>query len=174
MPLDETLPSRSPTRPRRTVKIVKQRSVSRAAWISLALVAAAAIAIPFMWTVSQSEPIAPATQTTFESTILDWRCDNGHTFKAPGRTGRRACPYCDAMASPYTQYTCPIHGAKDVEIQFEETKDGHVKIAKVRLVGRDWVPAGQQLRCPQCGRPLTYDANQTLRNKLKKRQQSDD
>ena len=167
-------PNRSQTRRQRTVKIVRQRPASRSALISLGLAGVAAVAVPLIWAVSREDPLPPLKRRTFENSTLDWRCDAGHTFAAPGRTGRRVCQYCDEMASPVTRYTCPIHGTKEVEVQFVKTEHGSSRIARFRLVGRDWVPSDQQLRCPQCDRPLNYDAARSLRHKLLQRQREGD
>ncbi len=174
MSSEESQPIHSQSRQQRTVKIVRQRSGSRATMISLGLAGAAAVAVPLIWALSREDLPPPKKQRTIEDSTLDWRCDAGHTFAAPGRTGRRVCQYCDEMASPVTRYACPIHGAKDVEVQFVETEDGVSEIARFRLVGRDWVSADQKLRCPQCNRPLNYDAAKSLRHKLLQRQREGD
>jgi hypothetical protein len=142
---------------RRTVRILRQRRLSREAAISLWLAGGAAVVVlGFWWFSATAEEVARPRVPTLADAELTWRCEVGHTFLANGQPGGRVCLYCERMAYPVTEFRCPVHGPFQVTVRFADTADGSPRIAYLRLTGRDWVSVETGLHCPRCDRPLEH------------------
>lgn len=145
---------------RRRVRIVKRRRISRGALVTFILGAAAAVSFPLLWYVrrppvpieSVREPVAPE---------CEWKCNGGHTFRAPFRMDSSVCSRCDRRAFPVGWYTCGVHGSFEVAAQFIRREDGRVVVSRLRMTGRKWVTE-DELACPHCDRPLLYKGRDPL------------
>lgn len=139
------------------VRIVKPRTVSRAALVSLLAITIAALFLPAMWHVSrrEREDESPVFRTLTD-VELKWKCEAGHTFRAAGQVGPRLCWTCDRDAYPVTQRVCPVHGSFQVVVQFADGEDGVPRMSKLRFFGQDWVTVEDGLVCPRCSRRLAY------------------
>ncbi len=144
--------------------------------ISLGLACAAAVLLPVIWSVSRSDPLPPPRPPTLPDTELDWRCERGHVFLAAGQVGRRLCSMCDQLASPMTYYACPVqtHGPFRVEVEFTPDDDLGTRVARLRLIGRQWFSVEEGVRCPQCDRLLIYEPSKSLRMRLVQPQDTGD
>ncbi len=145
-----------PSTRRRTVRIVKQRTASRPAVISLLIAVALALLLPLAWRYWRPEEPPPPLQRTLVDVELEWKCPVGHSFRAAGQVGGRACWTCDRTAFPVTDYTCRVHGPFEVQVRFAVGDDGVPRMASLRWPGEEWVSAEDGLPCPRCSRRLVY------------------
>lgn len=99
----------------------------------------------------QSEAMTPPVHREFAAIMLPWRCEAGHTFRAPGQLGAGLCTKCGAAAYPTEPFECKQHGLFPVAAKFELDDAGEPRVAQFRLVGREWVAAGLGPACPKCG-----------------------
>jgi hypothetical protein len=148
---------------RRTVRIVKSRTLSRPALISLVVACAAVVATLALWRFWQPKDIVPPAQRTLGEWETDWKCDSGHSFHAAGQTEPRSCWTCGKPAYPVAYYHCPTHGTYETNARFKADDEGRPKVAYLRLRGGSWVSVEQGLRCPRCGQLLRYGGHDPLR-----------
>lgn len=144
-------------RPRRTVRIVKPRTLPRTATVSLAVALGAAVCLLALWHFWQREEVVPPHQRILTEWETDWKCDDGHMFHAAGQVEPRACWTCGKPAYPVASYKCPGHGAYEVTARFTLDDNGNPKVSHLRLPGRSWVSVEGGLRCPRCSRRLVYE-----------------
>jgi len=155
MPTADRRRDRAASAPRRTVRILQPTGARRAAIVSLLIVGAAALALFLVWRAWRTDVPLEPRQRSLSDVELTWRCTGGHTFPAAGQTGSRTCIYCGQEAFNITNYVCPSHGSFEVAVRF--VQEGTVfKPGFVRLAGRDWLPAAEELRCPRCGVALEH------------------
>ncbi len=148
---------------RHTVRIIKHRTLSRPAVISLAVTGGAALCVLALWRFWQHEDVVRPRQRSLIEWETDWKCDSGHTFRAAGQIEPRSCWTCGKPAYPVTHYECPVHGTYEVSARFTTGADGAPKVAFLRLRGGPWIAVEEGLRCPQCSSPLQYVGNDPLR-----------
>jgi hypothetical protein len=160
--------------PGRKVRIVKKRLPSKAAGLSLAAVVATSVLAFAVWRWWRTDQIPIVLPITLEDSELDWKCEAGHTFIAPGQVGGRPCPesvpgrgQCGEMAYPHTSYECPAHGPYDVKVQFGRTDSGRARPALYRVGGAPWVAAGEGPLCPRCERIMTRKDVDPLEGKVR-------
>lgn len=169
MPTLHSHPGRGASGHRRTVRIVKPRTYSKTAIISLSVLALAALCLPGIWHVSRREkPEEGIVRRELGDVELTWRCAAGHTFRAAGQVESRLCWTCDRMSFPQTRYTCQTHGSFKAVVKFAHAEDGVPHVSEVRLIGRDWVKLSDGLKCPRCTNELIYlppDPLETLRRR---------
>lgn len=163
MPPVTPQPHRASSTRRRTVRIVKRRTTSRATTISLALAVAAALLLPVVWRLWQGEEAVRPHKRSLADAVLTLRCEKGHQFRAKGHTfgvdgftDAKTCWRCGEPAYPFAQYVCPVHGAYEVTVRFAEGEDGVEIVSQIRLTGREWVSSEEGVRCPRCNRRLEY------------------
>jgi len=149
---------------RRKVRIVKRRLPSRGAIISLAIAVGASATALFAWRVFRPVPPAVPYIRTLSDVLLTYECQQGHRFTAPGQVGPLACPICKAPAYPRMTFECPIHGKREVEVQFAISADGFEEVSQMRLPGGQWTSRGKGLRCPSCQSPLVRPKQDDLSN----------
>ncbi len=150
-----------PSRPRRTVRIVKPRWISRTTTVSLLIVSAAALSLFVMWRFSRAEETVEPVIRTLRDVGFDWKCEAGHSFYESGQAGARACIKCGRPAYPVDEYKCSIHGRYPVSVRFVIDSDGKPRVSELRQCkGVDasrwgqWVFATDGVLCPRCGRKL--------------------
>ncbi len=131
--------------------------MSRAAVFCLVLGGSVIVLLPFVWHALQRAPLPSVAERTLENVVLQWKCDAGHTFEAPGHVDPVFCKTCNNNAYPVTGYACPRHGRFQVQVKFERADDGSLRTAAVRLMGRDWASEAEGVRCPRCERRLKYE-----------------
>jgi len=155
--LGDSQPSGSYTgRHRRTVRILKPKSASRTARLSLVTAVGVAIVTLALWRVWRHEDdVAPPGRRLID-VELTWRCEAGHTFQAAGQLLPRQCWICDRQAFPLIVMYCPTHGAFDVLVRFAPGTDNVPEVAQLKLVGYRWVDAAEGLTCPRCREKLIY------------------
>lgn len=143
---------------RPTVRIVEPRVNWRAALVTLGLTALTGALLVLVWHLWRADPPIQPYQRSLAETELDWRCDGGHSFRAPGGTGSRGCAICKAPAYPLAVYACDVHGSFDVQVEFHRDADGAERIKHRRLlpVHGLWIPADENLTCPKCSRELSW------------------
>lgn len=142
---------------RRTVRIVKQRNVSRAAIISLAIATGAAVLFLAIWRIMQSGEELSVHIREIREYDMDWRCEGGHSFHSAGRKDSRPCWICGQPAFPVAHYKCPIHGTFEVAFRFYEDEQGIIKPSKIRVGSGEWLEFDEGLKCPRCRRDLMRD-----------------
>jgi hypothetical protein len=146
-----------PARPaqRRKVRIVKHRTISRAGIISLTVTGGVAILIIFTrQMVRTEEPIRPLERTLTDYE-LEWKCEQGHTFRAAGQVDPKVCWTCGQPSFPVAKFGCAAHGQYDVLVRFTVAEDGVPKPAEYRLWGtKEWTPAAEGVHCPRCRKPM--------------------
>ncbi len=142
------------TRRRRTVRIVRRRTPSRAAILSL-LTAVSAAGVAFAaWRWWRPAPPVPFYERTIRDVELTWKCEAGHAFMAAGQVADRLCAMCDRPAHVFTLYECRQHGVAEVTVRFTEGPDGRPKVSHFR-VKKEWIEASDPVPCPQCNVPMT-------------------
>ena len=148
---------------RRTVRIVKSRTTSRASTVSLALAIGAAFFMLALWWMWRDDDVVFPPQRTLTAVEMTWKCPVGHVFRAAGQIESRACwtRNCDRPAYPVAQYACPEHGAYEAAVRFRRGENGAASVAELRLIGRDWV-AADKVACPRCGKGLIYASRDPL------------
>lgn len=139
---------------RRTVRIVKHRTLPRAATVSLAITAATAVVMFVIWRTWRSENTVTVVQRTLADVELTWKCDAGHTFTAEGQVGSRECRVCREPAYPITTYECKVHGPIEVAARFSQEPSGAARVSDHRVHGGEWVSADIGVACPRCNAPL--------------------
>jgi len=146
------------TKHRRTVRIVKKRTIPRAAYVSLAAAAAAAALLFTLWRALKSEdPPAPHIRL-LDDVELEWRCADGHRFTAYGETTPVACPTCGEDAYPVASFQCPVHGNFDVAFQFKQDAGGRAAPTAMKAPGGAWEPFSTRPHCPRCRRPMKRES----------------
>lgn len=143
---------------RRTVRIIKPRSVQRAALVTLSGIATLGF-LGFLGfrLLGAGESTIVAESRRLEDVPLTWRCDAGHTFTSPGQYGSGVCPRCAVPAYPMETFDCRQHGPVVVLVQFENRDGDEAHVARYRVMGmgRDWLENGGELTCPRCREALT-------------------
>jgi hypothetical protein len=148
-PVDRPHPVR-----RHTVRIVQRRTPSRAAMLSL-LMAMATAAVAFaVWRWWRPAPTVPVYQRTINDVELNWKCDAGHSFIAPGQVADRPCAMCDKPAYALASYECKQHGLFEVAVRFAAGPDGASRMSQFRVHQGAWSSAGDPVPCPHCGEPM--------------------
>lgn len=163
MPLSSSQPKRAHPPPRRTVRIVKRRT-SRPANISLAVAAAAAVVLLAVWRLWQTEEVIVPQQRQFRDIDVVWKCEVGHSFKAAGQIGSKACWTCDRPAFPVTYYACRIHGPYEIAARFAAGEGGVARISELRRPGLEWVSIEEGVNCPRCKRRLVHKTRDPAEN----------
>jgi len=162
-------PPDRPTPPRRrTVRIVKPRSGSRAGAISLAAVIGAAVLFLIVRYSLRSEETVQPFVRTFSDLEVDWKCEAGHTFRAAGQVEPRRCWTCNAAAFPVRRAACPVHGETEIWVRFSVDADGTPRPSSYRTVGGEWTDAATPPICPKCKRdmqPVREDPLAKLKSK---------
>ncbi len=145
-----------------SVRIAGRRSIPRATVLSLALATIAALSFPAVWRLLQSKDELRAPQRQLAEVEMEWKCSQGHTFRAAGQIGPRPCWHCDREAYPVTLYACPVHGSTEVLVRFMLGEDGSASVQAIRLQNQPWATPEQGLTCPRCSRKLSYVGNDPL------------
>jgi len=153
------------SRQRRTVRIVEKRTIPRAAYVSLAAAAASAALLFALWRALKSDDLEIPLARSIEDVQLEWRCEDGHIFTAPGAATPIPCPTCGKDAYPIAQFQCPVHGQFDVFFRFEKGPDGRLVPTEVKAVGGKWEPFTEHPRCPKCHRPMIRESVDPLATK---------
>lgn len=157
MPKADSFQKRPNPRRGRTVRIVGSRSASRSALVSVVLAVVVALLVFSLWRVLLADAPSPQTSRSLEQLTLEWKCDQGHVFEAPGQIGPRGCWICDHEAYPISrQFACPEHGAHEVAVRFTIGDNDVPKPSELRLQGRAWMSVEEGVPCLRCTRPLEY------------------
>ena len=115
-----------------------------------------ALVLLAVWRLWQTEEVIVPKQRRLVDIDVVWKCEVGHSFRAAGQVGSKACWTCDRPAFPVTQYACRFHGPYVVAVRFEAGEDGVARITEMRRPGFEWVSIEEGLKCPLCGRRLVY------------------
>jgi hypothetical protein len=143
------------TATKRKVRIVKPRTISRAGAVSLILAGGVALLfIIIRLLIRSEEPVRPYVRTLTDYE-LEWKCEQGHVFRAAGQVEPKSCWTCSRQAFPVTRFTCPTHGEEEVLVKFKVGDDGAPRPSEYRLWGaKDWHPASEGVPCPRCRKPM--------------------
>lgn len=155
---------------RRTVRIVKPRSGSRAGAITLAAIVGAGILLLLVRNALRSEETVQPFVRKFSDVDLEWKCEAGHTFPAAGQIEPRKCWTCNATAFPIRKASCPVHGETDVWVKFAADAEGTPRPSAYRAVGGEWTEPGASPICPKCKREMSPVRDDPLA-KLKSKKQ---
>ncbi len=140
---------------RRTVRIVNPRSVQRVAMLTMLGISSLAFLIFLGFRLlGNNEPVPVPVNRGLEDVHLNWRCEVGHAFRAPGRVGQGVCAKCSGPAFPTEAFDCRQHGTISVSAKFEIDVDGEPRVAQFRVAGKEWLDAGTEPKCPKCGLSL--------------------
>ena len=161
---------RAPRSRRRTVRIVDTHSSSRTATVSFLILAAVALLAFGGWRYWQTEEPAPALQRPLTEVRLPWQCGRGHSFEAAGRVEPRSCPVCGRQSYIVNQWECKEHGRFDVAVRLRLDADGMVVPDSYRIGMGKWVPAGEEIGCPRCGKPLRHRARDPYESKIRRKE----
>ena len=145
LPVDRSHPAR-----RHTVRIVRRRTPSRAAMLSLILALSASAVAFAAWRWWRPAPTVPVYLRTINDVELSWKCEAGHSFTAPGKVADRLCASCDQPAYAVAFYECHQHGTTEVAVRFNTGADGAPRVSQFRVHQGIWFPATDPVRCPQC------------------------
>ncbi len=148
-PVDRTHPAR-----RHTVRIVRRRTLSPTAALSIVTAMSAAAVAFAAWCWWQPAPTVPVYQRTINDVELSWKCEAGHSFTATGQVADRPCAMCDQPAYIVTQYECPQHSTIEVAVRFISDADGTPRVSQFRVNKGTWFPATDPVPCPHCGVPM--------------------
>ena len=86
---------------------------------------------------------------------LDWKCEAGHTFRAPGQVEPHPCTSCGRPAYPFGTWRCLQHGEFEVLVHLQLDAQGILHPWEYRILpDGEWAPAGETLKCPVCGERL--------------------
>lgn len=117
--------------------------------------AMSAAAVAFAaWRWWRPAPTVSVYQRTIHDVELNWRCEAGHSFIAPGQVADRPCAMCDQPAYAVTSYECANHGVVEVAVRFTFDADGATRVSKLRVGRGSWFPATDPVRCPYCDAPM--------------------
>jgi len=140
---------------RRTVRIVKPRSVQRVATLTMLGFSSLAFLIFLGFKlVGNKEAVPLPANRGLEDVHLNWRCEAGHAFRAPGKAGQGVCAKCSGPAFPTEAYDCRQHGTISVSAKFEIDAGGEPRVAQFRVAGKEWLDSGTAPKCPKCGLAL--------------------
>ena len=155
MPTPEARVDRWPRSPRRTVRIIGPRSTTRTATVSFLITAAAAVLLFVIWRFwGTEEPVLPLLRGPGELT-LDWMCEAGHTFRAPGQVEPHPCTSCGLPAYPFGTWRCTEHGEFEILVRLQLDAHEVLRPLEYRIFpDGEWAPAGETLKCPVCGKHL--------------------
>jgi len=154
--------STSVPRHRRTVRIVKNRQIPRAAYVSLAAAAAAAALLLVVWQAFRTEEVPPLHLRHVGDVQVQWQCSMGHTLYALGDVTPHPCWQCGKDSYPVAKYRCPVHGTFLVAFQFRKEPDGRIVPTEVRTPGGPWEPFETGPHCSRCPRLLTREIEDPL------------
>jgi len=141
-----------PNAHRRTVRIVKPRSVQRVAMLTMFGITGLSLLVFLGFRLlGQREAVIVPAHRGLEDVLLNWRCEAGHSFRAPGKTGQGICIKCSGPAFPSESFECRQHGVIAVSAKFELDADGHPKVGQFRVSNKEWLDAGDGPKCPKCG-----------------------
>lgn len=157
-----------------SVRIVRHRTIPRAAWISLVVVAVAALSlfVVFLLLRWQADSAVVPHQRTLTDTRVEYKCEAGHSWKAMGQVEPPTCAACAKPAYPVGSFVCQRHGTFEAAARFVNGPDGIPRLSELRLTGKDWVPADQGVVCPRCGRRLLRLREDPLRGLSRDRKRS--
>ena len=160
--------------PRRqpSVRIVRHRTIPRAARISLVATPLAAVALFLLWQVWQADDTEIPRQRTLTQKVVKYRCEAGHVWNGLGRVEPPACATCGKPAYPVGSFVCQDHGTFEAEARFANGPDGIPRLFELRLLGKEWVPADPGVECPRCGRLLLHQREDPLRGFTRNRKRS--
>ena len=82
---------------------------------------------------------------------FNWRCPNGHSFRAPGAYDPKPCPACGQLAYVHITYRCLDCGERDLRVLFDPATK---KVGKVQYKPDEWASALPFIRCPTCGHKM--------------------
>lgn len=136
------------------MRVVEPRVHWRGAIGTLAITATAGALVLILWRLWRADQHEAAPVRRLADVELDWKCEAGHAFKAPGRAGAKSCPTCQKPAFAVVRYGCELHGAVEVFARFGGNPSEPEKLSHLKLAGRDWTPADRPLICPRCTREL--------------------
>ncbi len=125
-------------------------------WSLVMAMSASAVAFA-AWRWWSPAPTVPVYQRTINDVDLNWKCEAGHSFAAPGQVTDRLCASCDRPAFVVKQYECPQHGATEVAVRFTSDAEGVSRVSQFRVNQGTWYPA--PVRCPRCDKRM--DPKQT-------------
>ena len=160
-------PAKPPGRParRRTVRVVEPRvnwHLALATLVCVSLVAALLIGAWLLW---RREPPVQARQRALWDIQMQWICEAGHEFSAPGQTQPRVCPVCGAPAEIVDTYACEVHGEFKVRVRLGLLPGADKpRVIALRAKEGDWVPVERGLKCPRCDRTLKRPPRDPLRH----------
>lgn len=138
----------------RVVRILQPKSATKAARISLILAGAVALTVFVAFRLWQSEAVPNPVQRSLMDIVLEWRCEVGHTFLAQGQLDRQSCPECGRLSYPLARFHCTEHGEVEVAANFTAHEAGPPELSQLRVQGKEWISAHEDLPCPRCGKPL--------------------
>lgn len=140
---------------RHTVRIVKRRTPSRVAILSLMMAMSAAAIAFFAWRWWRPAAGRVAVyQRTISDIEMSWKCEVGHSFIAPGQVADRLCATCNQPAYVVAAYECARHGVFEVSVRYTTGDDGFPRISQRRVGHGNWVPAKDPVSCPHCQAPM--------------------
>ena len=141
---------------RPTVRILEPRVNWRGAIATLSVTATAGALLLLMLHLWRAEDTTQAYQRSLGETELDWRCANGHAFRAVGQVDPRQCSQCKQNAWPVAQFACPTHGPFEVALKYQNDEHGKAHVVGWRITGQDWMDSLSKLVCPtsKCGKQL--------------------
>lgn len=137
------------------MRIVEPRVNWRAVVPALVVTGAAALLFVVSWRLWTNEDHPAAYRRQLRDVEIDWRCANGHAFRAAGGVDAATCPTCKASATPVAVYVCEVHGPFEVAARFGLNADGREVVTQRRVPGKDWVDANLPPACPKCGKVMT-------------------
>ena len=153
----------SPPSQRHSVRIVRRRTPTQAATLSLAITAVAAAALYLTWLAWRvvETPRAVSDQVVRDLTLL-YRCEAGHSFEAAARVDPYGCPTCGKPSYAAAKFSCPTHGETWTKVKFKSSAASGFRAAAYSAAGEGWIPADLPLPCPQCGQTMTRSLDRDL------------
>jgi len=138
----------------RTVRIVEPKRPPRGAYVSLAVALSVAFLVYLSWLVWRPDDVAKPLQRGLSDVALDYRCENGHRFQAPGRIKPRECPQCETEAWVVNNYVCPKHGVLTATVHFADDWTPKNRHMFVSFDGTKLWPVEEAVNCPHCGQTV--------------------
>ncbi len=153
------------------MRIVRHRTIPRAAWVSLVVIAVAAVSLflVFLLLRWQADSATVPGKRTLTEARVEYKCEAGHSWKAMGQVEPPTCAACGKPAHPVGSFACQEHGTFEVAARFVNGPDGIPCLFELRLTGEDWVPAEKGVVCPRCGLRLLRQREDPLSGSARKR-----
>ena len=148
-----------------SVRIVRHRTIPRAAWVSLVVIAVAAVSLflVFLLLRWQADSAVVPYKRILTDVRVEYKCETGHSWKAMGQVEPPTCADCGKPAYVVGSFVCQEHGTFEVAVLYVYGPDGRPHRSELRLTGKDWVPYEQGVVCPRCGLRLLRQREDPLR-----------